>query len=640
MLSIFVLEQRAQAVDLAAAKTDDRTILLTAAGKVDVARKGVSAWQSGQTNQVLNIGDRLRTGKNSRATVRLSNLSVLRVYELTTLEIQPGGQNNRAALNLESGAAYLFNRDKPQETQFRTPTASGAIRGTEFNIVVGEDGKTVLTLIDGEVDLSNELGKINLRSGEQGVVEKNQPPRKTAVIDAINILQWALYYPGILDVDELNLSVDLQKTLAESLDNYRAGDLLNALAAYPAERAPVSETERIYKAALLLAVGNVAESEMLLRDLHEERPIALGNALSEMIAAVKQQPWPRTTPRDLATELMAGSYYEQSHSRIEQALGLARAAQEHSPRFGFAAERVAELEFSFGHTDKALTSLGASLVSAPRNAQALSLQGFLLAAKNKNTAAISSFDRAIAADGSLGNAWLGRGLMQIRRGDADAGRKDLQVAAALEPNRAVLRSYLGKAFSNADDTDRAVKELALARTLDPNDPTSWLYAALLNQQRNRVNEAVADLEKSQALNDNRSLFRSRLLLDQDRAVRGANLAQIYRDAGMTDVSVREASRAVNNDYGNYSAHLFLAESYDVLRDPKQINLRYETPFFSELLVANLLAPVGGGTLSQNISQQEYSRLFEGDRLGISSRTEYLSSGDWRQDASQFGSIGN
>jgi hypothetical protein len=38
-------------------------------------------------------------------------------------------------------------------------------------------------------------------------------------------------------------------------------------------------------------------------------------------------------------------------------------------------------------------------------------------------------------------------------------------------------------------------------------------------------------------------------------------------------------------------------------------LRYETPAVSELLVANLLAPANGANLSQNISQQEYSRFF-------------------------------
>jgi hypothetical protein len=108
---------------------------------------------------------------------------------------------------------------------------------------------------------------------------------------------------------------------------------------------------------------------------------------------------------------------------------------------------------------------------------------------------------------------------------------------------------------------------------------------------------------------------------------------------MRDLSVREASRSMNLDYANHSAHLFLANSYDALRDPRQIDLRYETPWLSELLVANLLAQVNGAALSQTVSQQEYSRLFAGDDLGFLSNTEYQSRGDWLQSGSLYGTVG-
>src|SRR6185369_8546576 len=98
--------------------------------------------------------------------------------------------------------------------------------------------------------------------------------------------------------------------------------------------------------------------------------------------------------------------------------------------------------------------------------------------------------------------------------------------------------------------------------------------------------------------------------------RSANLAAVYQDAGMSEVAAREAARAVNYDYGNYSAHLFLANSYLGLSDPNLINLRYETEAENEYLLANLMSPVSAGTMSPTISQQEYSRLFERDRLGV------------------------
>jgi tetratricopeptide (TPR) repeat protein len=615
------------------------SVLLTLEGKVEVSPAAGAVWTLGRTNQVLKVGDRLRTGVRSRATVRLSNKSVLRVNELTTLKIQtPPQASNAPLLDLQSGSTYFFSREKPADVQFRTPLASGAIRGTEFNLAVAEDGRTVLSLLDGLVSMNNTRGEIDLKTGDQGIVEPGKPPTKTAVINAINIIQWCLYYPGVVDVDELGLSTDVQQSLSASLTAYRQGDLLQALANYPAGRTADSDSERVYYAALQLAVGQVDQTEAQLKELKNPSPLA--EALREVIAAVKFQTWNRSSAPTLATESVAESYYLQSRSQLEAALTAAKAATAKSPQFGFAWARVAELEFSFGRTSQALEALEKALQFSPRNAQAISLNGFLLAARNQIAEAESAFDEAIAVDPALGNAWLGRGLCRIRQGRAEPGRQDLQVAAALEPNRSILRSYLGKAFSNEGNAALARKELGLAERLDPNDPTSWLYSALLNQQQNQVNEAVRDLEKSQDLNDNRSVFRSKLLLDQDRAVRSANLAAIYRDAGMNDVSVREASRAVNSDYASYSAHLFLANSYDALRDPKLLNLRYETPWLSELLVANLLAPVGAGSLSQYVSQQEYSKLFERDRLGVSSLTEYLSSGTWHQSGSEFGTLGD
>ena len=86
--------------------------------------------------------------------------------------------------------------------------------------------------------------------------------------------------------------------------------------------------------------------------------------------------------------------------------------------------------------------------------------------------------------------------------------------------------------------------------MDPNDPTAWLYAALLDQEQGRMNDGIRSLQKSAELNQNRQVYRSQHLLDQDQAVRGANLSTLYRDVGFLDVSRRTAGDAVNTDYAN------------------------------------------------------------------------------------------
>jgi ferric-dicitrate binding protein FerR (iron transport regulator) len=161
---------------------------------VEWQRGGAGNWTPAPTNQVFQAKDRVRTGLRSRATVRLANQTVVRMNQLTTIEIQPQSEGNRRALlDLEAGKAFFYNREAAGSTTFRTPTASGAIRGTEFHLAVDDMGNTVLTMFDGEVDLSNALGEVQVLAGEQAVAEKGKAPRKTASIEALNIIQWTLY---------------------------------------------------------------------------------------------------------------------------------------------------------------------------------------------------------------------------------------------------------------------------------------------------------------------------------------------------------------------------------------------------------------------------------------------------------------
>jgi len=598
-----------------------------------------SAWKIADLGFALAIRDRLRTGEFSRAAVRFTDLSMLRVDELTTIEILPPvGAAGKPTLDQKKGGSYFFSRDKTQEIEIRTPAANGALRGTEFELRVAANGRTRLTMFEGVVELGNAHGSVTLSSGEQAVVEVGAAPRKTAMIEAANIIQWCLYYPAVIDPEEFALPAAAKSRLATSLTAYRSGNLPAALRDHRFTTTTASTAERIYRAAVVLSVGRVDQARAALAGVPRNDPRR--RAIERLIAAVTLQPLPDAAPPHTSREWLAESYFQQAHHDLDAALRAARTATELSPNFGYAWARVAELEFSFGRIPRSTQLLERSLELAPQNAQAHSLQGFLLSAENRMGAARRAFETAIALDGALGNAWLGRGLTAIRQNREAEGRHDLQTAAILEPNRSILRSYLGKAFSQVGINAKANLELDRAKQLDPNDPTPWLYSAIQRKQENRYNEAIADLEKSVALNDHRRLYRSEFLLDQDRAVRGANLAAIYRNNGMVEQGVREAVRAVGRDYGSAPAHLFLSEAYDALRDPTLVLARYETAWFSELLVANLLAPVGGGSLSQFVSQQEYSKLFERDRLGVSSFTEYSSEGSIRATGSQFGTVGN
>ncbi len=125
-------------------------------------------WQPAAVGQKLAWHDRLRTGEDSRAAVRLTDVSVLRLDELTEAEILPPlSPSTKPTLDLKQGTTYFFSREKSREINVKTPVANGGIRGTEFVVTVAADGATSFIMIDGEVETSNDNGSLVVRSGER-----------------------------------------------------------------------------------------------------------------------------------------------------------------------------------------------------------------------------------------------------------------------------------------------------------------------------------------------------------------------------------------------------------------------------------------------------------------------------------------
>lgn len=624
----------ARSVDL-----ETRFRVIQVEGTAEVRQVGAEHWIPLAKGAQLQPGDQVRTGVRSRVTfLEPRQRSQWVLHESGRLELAV--QYSRPIVKLLDEAwLYFFHRGRPRGLGVEAGNVNAGVEGTEFSVRLESDGTVTLAVFDGLVVMNTPEGSESMGSGDIGVARPGQRPvKQTAVLmyGDFSLIQWALYYPAVLNLEELDWSPPGEAGVGESLEAYRRGNLPAALAAYPAARQPESEAERVYLAAIVLASGGVEEARGLLQGVQGEgRLRRLAGALERLIAAVLRQDCDAEAgiENGLATEWLAASYGHQARGRLREALEAARQATETAAGFGFGWARRAELEFSFGRVRAASGMAERAVALTPENAEALTLQGFVAAAQNRIGAAQGRFEQALAIDGALGNAWLGRGLCRIRRGDLEGGRLDLLTAAALEPQRSLLRSYLGKAYADSQwfrapaMAAEARHEWELARRLDPLDPTPWLYQSLLEREENRINAAIRANDRAQDLTDNRGLYRSGLLLDQDRAVAGANQALAYRDAGMSEVAVRSASRAVATDYANPAAHQFLAESYG---PSTPATLRYETARLSEYLVANLLAPVGGGLLSPTLSQQEYSKLFERDRTGLYSQTTYLSRGAWSQ----------
>ena len=203
---------------------------------VEISPAGATTWVLTQTNQVLHPSDKLRTGPNSRVTLRWSDQSVVAFGALTEIEVLPPHTTGpQSGLRLFSGILSFFHRDEPGRIRVITRGAVAGVEGTEFVLAVDTTNgtqRTTLSLIDGRVQFTNEQGAIILTNGQQAVAELGKAPARTAGFTANNVLQWCFYYPAVLDLRELPITAEEEQILSESIAAYRAGDLLNALARY------------------------------------------------------------------------------------------------------------------------------------------------------------------------------------------------------------------------------------------------------------------------------------------------------------------------------------------------------------------------------------------------------------------------
>ena len=317
------------------------------------------------------------------------------------------------------------------------------------------------------------------------------------------------------------------------------------------------------------------------------------------------------------------SYAQQAHFDIAAALASAIEATRVDPAHALAHARVAELELSSGRLNAALAAAQRAVQIDPELGRTQTMMGFAALVRIDLPAAKAAFERGIALDTADPLPRLGLGLAKMRDGELEAGRAEIEVAVILDPSQSVLRSYLGKAYYEEKRDALAAVQFGLATERDPRDPTPYLYDALRKQALNQPVEALHDLQQSIALNDSRAVYRSRLLLDQDRATRQVSLASIYGQLASEREAVALASASVSEDPSNYSAHRFLSEAY-ATRD------RHDIARTSELLQAQLLQPLSlnpsapelpfadlslpGASSRGGLFSSDFISLFERDRV--------------------------
>ena len=511
-------------------------------------------------------GDTIQVGDNSRAVVLMvaSNtpLVIDQNSEFVVTEAPAGGGT---FVDLVRGALLFITRVR-RSIEIRTPFVNAAIEGTEFVVRVQAD-RTVITVFEGTVRAENPQGMVFVGAGQQAVAVQGQAPQLQVIVRPRDAVQWALYYEPVLPADSFAQLATIPDASRDATFYVRRAGLLLGAGQLDEARADLDQAQKLEpsngNAYALRAIVSVALNDT-------------AGALDSGRMAVEQSP-------ESPSARLALSYALQANIQLEAARDAATQATEIAPNDAGAWARLAELRLMLDDVGGAAEAARRAASLSPQVARAQSALGFALLAELKTSDARAAFERAIDVEPDNPLARLGLGLTRIRQGRLAEGRGDLELAAALNPDNSLIRSYLGKAYFEEKREPLPAEQFELAQQLDPRDATSFFYGGIRKQTLNRPVEALQDIERSIALNDNRAVYRSWLLVDQDQGARDVGLASVYRDLGFEQLALFEASNSLEADPGNHSAHRFLAETYAALP-------RHEVARVSEVLQAQLLQP--------------------------------------------------
>jgi tetratricopeptide (TPR) repeat protein len=588
-LPLMLVATLAEAAEPSSCKPVARVVSIQ--GALQIQRAGETDWTYlRRLDATVCEGDLLHTGASGRAALLLSPETLFRVQQNSTVAIRQSAAETVVEYTISEvrdpvrvapnpcGAGYFITRF-PRKFRVLTPFANASVEGTEFLVALSCQSTTV-AVFEGRVlaqqVLTADSTVFSLEEGQQITAGGAEPPAVKLLVKPVDAVQWALYYPPLTQP---------------------AGE---AAADQPCEQP--GEVERgqclLQRAEQRLRIGRVEEAEADLEALSRLAPSS-GEPYAQrsIIRLTKNDKAEALALAQRAVDLspesarawLALSYAHQAAFDLDKALEAAQKSAALDPNSSTVQARVAELLMSLGRIREAEKAASAAVTANANDSRAHAVLGFVHLAQIDTKAARENFLAAIERDSADPLPRLGLGLAIIREGDLAAGREQIEIAVVLDPTNSLVRSYAGKAYYEENTKERdqlAAKQFAIAKELDPKDPTPWFYDAILKQTQNLPVASLEQLQGSIERNDNRAVYRSRLLLDEDAATRSTGLARIYRSLGFEQLGVSVAGQSLEDAPANHSAHRFLSDTFASLP-------RHEIARASELLQSKLLRPVSG-----------------------------------------------
>jgi len=592
-------------IDVHGAADEAAARIISIYGDGDYRLDETRNWQDAQVEQELFGGNYVRTGSYSkmgmlfadRTQIRLSAKSILRIKGV-------GDRDGRSAtsLRLERGRAWTRTKVRPKGLRMETPSATAAIRGTDWDLFVAADGSSVLTVLSGEVEFFNELGSVTVIPGEQASAQIGKAPVKRLIVQPEDRVQWVSAY-RVEPLRAINLD-GLPGPIERGFARLRDGDTEEA-AGHFGSVVPTSDAEResleLGLAALSILRQDLSAAHARLRRLiagRVEQPAAYlilsdlhlfsgetDAAVDTVQAGLARFPENPRLYSQLARVYLVSGEGNESTRYAEKALEIDPDSLEGNVALGDAARIEGRVETARAAYTRAVavdpvdsrgwfglgvintereevrdgrTNLHRAIELDPEGAGYQGELGTLKTFANDFPSADQAFDQALGQTPDDYVALVGQGILELKRGNRSQALERFLRAQTIEPRYARGHMYAAVAHYQMGRHQQALDELALASRLDDKDPLPYFMASIIHTDLLQPAEAVQASRKAMEL---LPYLKSLNQLATDQRGR-SNLGQAYAFWGLEEWARSFAQESYLPTWGG--SHLFLADRYDGL----------------------------------------------------------------------------
>lgn len=613
--------------------------------------ENVQQWSPASVNQGLFTGNFVKTGDLSRMAllfVDQTQLSLNQNSQLQIKQVQDPQKKLDTTVRLNQGRSWTQSKQISNRLTMETPSATAAIRGTDWEMEVDENGKSTLTVLSGAVEFYNEQGRVTVNRNEQAVAEVGKAPVKLIIHNPRDRVQWVSAYT-IETLRHIYLHHESVSHLRQELSGLKGNDTASIIRRgnIHADLGQWVQAEQQYRSILeqqpgsagaLLGMGYVelhrgdlkqaesffarvpADSEKELLALGRAAALIQGEQFKSALDALQRL---ISTPdiKQPAAYLMLSDLmvYSGEPGKAVETLQQARQRFPGNPRI---ASQTARVHLFSDQPDESGKQIQEAFKQNPQALDAYLALGALAKRQGDAKGAASAYLAAVTLKPEDDRGWYGLGSVESEKEDVKKGRANLKHALAIQPNGPGYRGELATLETFANNLRTADAEYQQALKDNPGDYVALTGLGLLELKRGDTQQALESFLKAS-------------LIEPRYARAHMYTAVAYYQLGRVDRALEELARAKELDAKDPFPYMLASMIYgDHFEAGKAISEGREAlqrmPYLKSLNqiandqkgTANLgssLAFFGMEEWAFNHAQESYNALWGGSHLFLADR---------------------